>query len=51
MIDKTDTYTQVRYFCCKDSNMIYRIVITYVLQCIIEVRNRLVYVLRQLEIY
>ena len=26
MRDKTDTYTQVRYFYNKDSNMIYRIV-------------------------
>ena len=26
MRDKTDTYTQVRYFYNKDSNMVYRIV-------------------------
>ena len=26
MRDKTDTYTQVRYFYCKDSNVVYRIV-------------------------
>ena len=26
MRDKTDTYTQVRYVYCKDSNMIYKIV-------------------------
>lgn len=32
MRDKTDTYTQARYFYCKETNVVYRIVNNFDIQ-------------------